>query len=206
MIEQITKAKKFKEEKHRIENKGSASNLYNNSQTNRNVKSYSTINSKINQIYLLCSKSKISKIDEIIMKFHDSLKRNSSTTNEIGLQNNKKADLEMLTIIEKIIEYLKNSFDDVQNTRKDDLKMIQFELEEERVKKKSRDAKKEELRRTERLKEIILQKMNKLYIIPGRKVTGRYKLFEKVKKMTRGFESRENCNLQELLNYEDNEF
>ena len=206
----INKGKKLKDEKNFIENYGGSSNISNNLQNLKYLKSYSNkFFIKISEIYNFCCETKLGKIEEIIKKSDstkNSLTSMSFIDNKNGLKKNKDSDLEKLSIIEKIIEYLKRSFSEIERLRKDDLKMIEFELEDERIKKKSRDAKKEELKRTKRLKEKVLQKMNKLYILPGRKVTGRYKLAEKNLKVTEKIDSKENCNLQLFLNYDDNDF
>ncbi len=206
----VFKSKTLKEEKEKIEK--AQRNMSNDPSVRKYIKNYSVkFYSKICETYKICTITNISKIEEILAKFNSlrKLRGNNSAYYLERAMNpsiilSKEDYMEMLALCEKIILFIKNSYSYYYTINRQELKQIEMSLEHERVRKKADDKKKELLKKSLQLREKISQKMNKIYILPRKKVTGRYKFIEKKNKDFEKINTSENIDVYEFLNYEDN--
>jgi len=206
----VFKNKILKVDKEKIEKAGR--NLSKDRTVQKYIKNYSAkFYSKICETYKICTITNIPNVEEILAKFN-SLRKLRGNNSAFYLERamnpckilSKEDYMEMLALCEKIILSTKNSYAYYYSINRQELKQIEMSLEHERVKKKAEDKKKELLKKSLQLREKITQKMSKIYILPRRKVTGRYKFIEKKNKNFEKINTSENIDVYEFLNFEDN--
>ena len=168
----------------------------------------SKINSKINETYYSCLKAKINKKKRpnsfSSVNSRRSLANRKSTMSSQNHNADQKYKLfKKLLLVEKTFYYLLESLSGLSETHTLDLKIIQKDIEKQRLLKNSFDQKNNMLLKSEILQKKIMEKLKKVYVKPKRRVASNHKPFESKAKKQEILNSEDNININDLLSIDD---